>query len=172
MQLYSSTDTATSLENSRFILSERSVLSTTVHTFLMRMFASFSVDEILLPRNINWSNFRDLPFYEEMVSSWLKHMNCFICVHIETNTRCCLLLAMLQRFGLSRFIYEMCLIINEVRISFQGISSASIFSKNLTPFSFIRSLDVHNTSSRQIINRNSANVSTCKTPCQSCQCRH
>ena len=42
-------------------------VSIAVHVFLMRMLASISVDEILLPRYMNWSTyFRGLPSYEEM----------------------------------------------------------------------------------------------------------
>ena len=62
-------DTATALKKYRFILSERldfdkiDNLSSAVHTFLMHMLISISVDEILLPRYVNSSsNFRGLLF--------------------------------------------------------------------------------------------------------------
>ena len=71
----------TAWKNSHFILSERSDFhlvvnqSTAVHTLPMHML-SLSVDKILLPRYANSStNFRGLPFNEEMAPSWLKHMN-------------------------------------------------------------------------------------------------
>ena len=61
------------------------------------------VDEILLPRNINWStNFRVFPFNEKMAPSWLKHIICFIWVHVDPNPCYCLLQAMLLIFGLKR----------------------------------------------------------------------
>ena len=42
-------------------------LSVEAHALSMRMWTSFSVDEILLPSSMNLSaNFRDLPFSEEM----------------------------------------------------------------------------------------------------------
>ena len=47
-----------------------------VYAFSMRVLITFSIDEILLPRNGNWSfNFRSLPLQEEMSPSRLKHMN-------------------------------------------------------------------------------------------------
>ena len=47
-----------------------------VHDLLKQMLEPFSVDEILLPRYMNWStNFKGLPFNEEMALSWLKRMN-------------------------------------------------------------------------------------------------
>ena len=54
-------------------------LSRAGHTLPMRKFTSLLVDEILLPKYVNWStNFRGSPF-NEMVPSWLKiHKLCFI----------------------------------------------------------------------------------------------
>ena len=61
-----------------------------VHMLTLR-----SVDGILLPRYVNLStNFRGQPFKMVMTSSHSKHMNCFICVHIEVNASCYLFQAM------------------------------------------------------------------------------
>ena len=47
-----------------------------VHVLPTQMVMSLSLDEIFLPRYINWSiNFRDLQINDQMVPSWLKHMN-------------------------------------------------------------------------------------------------
>ena len=47
-----------------------------VHVFPMYLLASLSVNEILLPRCVNWSiNFKELPFSMEMVPSCLKYIN-------------------------------------------------------------------------------------------------
>ena len=47
-----------------------------VHALLICMLTSSSVNEILLLRYTNWfTNFRGLPFNEEMAPSWLKYMN-------------------------------------------------------------------------------------------------
>ena len=69
MQPYSSTDTATALKNSPFILSERSDfhllvnLSTAVHAFLLGMFIPFSIDKTMLLRYLNLpAKFSGLPF--------------------------------------------------------------------------------------------------------------
>ena len=44
-----------------------------VQIFFMRMLTSLSVDEILLPRYVNWStNFRGLLFNDEMAPSCFK----------------------------------------------------------------------------------------------------
>ena len=46
------------------------------HTFIKDMLTPISVDEMLLPRYVNWStNFRDLPLYLQMASSCLKHIH-------------------------------------------------------------------------------------------------
>ena len=78
---YISIDTAIASKNYHFILSERSYfhminnLSITAHTFPMCMLTSLSVDEILLPRYMNWSTyFRSLPFDEVMALFCLKHI--------------------------------------------------------------------------------------------------
>ena len=74
MHTYPNTDTTTVRNNLSFILSGISDfdivdnLSTVVHTLPMRMFTSLSVDEILLPKYMNWFiNFRDLPFNEKLL---------------------------------------------------------------------------------------------------------
>ena len=87
MQLHISTNTATAWKNSHFILSERSDflmvdnLSIALHALPKYMLTSLSVDEILLPKYINWStNFRRLTFNDETVPSWLKHINWILSV--------------------------------------------------------------------------------------------
>ena len=79
---YNSIDTATALKKSHFILSEirffhmMDNLSIAVHAFTVHMLTSFTVDEILLPKQLNWStNFRGLPLKLVMVPSCLNHMN-------------------------------------------------------------------------------------------------
>ena len=50
-------------------------LSIAVYAFVVRTLTSLSVDEILLPKYINWStNFRDLPLRTEMAPCF-KHKN-------------------------------------------------------------------------------------------------
>ena len=47
-----------------------------VHNLPMHILTSLSVDEIWLPRYVNWSiNFRGLTLKVEMEPSRLKHMN-------------------------------------------------------------------------------------------------
>ena len=68
-------------------------LSIAVHALPMHMLTLLSVDEILLPRYMNWStNFRVFPFNEKMVPSWLSLMKSvlsnrdpsfFICMYID-----------------------------------------------------------------------------------------
>ena len=61
VQQCSSTFTATACKNFHFILSERSdfhialSIAVAVHALSMRMWTSFLLDEILLPRHMNWS---------------------------------------------------------------------------------------------------------------------
>ena len=51
-------------------------LSITVPNLAMSMLTSLSVDEILLPRYVNWSTyFSGLALKVDMASSCLKHMN-------------------------------------------------------------------------------------------------
>ena len=51
-------------------------LSIIIHALHMCMLTLLSVDEIFPPKCINWfTNFRDFPFNEEMIPSWLKHTN-------------------------------------------------------------------------------------------------
>ena len=82
VQLYNSTDMATTCKNSHFILSERLDchivinLLTAVHALLRHKLTSLSKDEILLLTYVNWPiGLRCLLFNEEITSSWLKHMN-------------------------------------------------------------------------------------------------
>ena len=88
----------------------------TGHVLSMRGSTSLLVDDILLPRCIKWSiNFRGWLF-NERVASWLKHISCFIWVHIETSASYCMLQAILQRFGLSRCICKKWLIPSKLEI--------------------------------------------------------
>ena len=73
-----------------------SILSIAVHGYPTSMLTSLLVDEILLPRYINCSNFIGLPHNEEMTPSWLKDYFIF---HMEINVSCCLLQAMQQWFS-------------------------------------------------------------------------
>ena len=51
-------------------------VSVALHNFAWRILTSLSVDEILLPRHVNWStNFKNLPFKDEMAPSHLKHID-------------------------------------------------------------------------------------------------
>ena len=67
--------------NSHFALSGRldfymvDKLLIAVYAFPMHILTLLSVDEISLPRYVNWSKFKGLSFYSEMASSCLKHMN-------------------------------------------------------------------------------------------------
>ena len=77
VQPYSRTDTAIAMKNSCFILSEKSYfhmvfhLSIVIHTYPMRILTSLLVDEIFLPRYMNWStNFRGLLFNEAIGPFW------------------------------------------------------------------------------------------------------
>ncbi len=82
-------------------------LSVAVHAFCMCIWTSFSVDETLPPRYMNWTtNFSRLPFNEEMAPFYLKYELSFIRVHDETNVSYCLIEAKQQRFGLSKCIFE------------------------------------------------------------------
>ena len=57
-------------------------LSIATHDFPLRMFTSFSVDDILLPRYVNWSTTAE----NGDVSFLFKtHELSFICVHEKVN---------------------------------------------------------------------------------------
>ena len=71
-----STNTTEACKNSNFISSEESDScmvvnqSIALHVFPTRMLTSLSVDEIWLPRYMNWfTNFRGLPVNEEIMPS-------------------------------------------------------------------------------------------------------
>ena len=88
VQLYNSTDMATTWKNSCLFYQQSDFhmavnLSIVVDALPMQMVTLFSVDEILLPRYMNWStNFRVWPFNEKMVQSWLRGIKlCFTWVH-------------------------------------------------------------------------------------------
>ena len=68
-------------------------LSITDEALPMHMLKSFSIDEILLPKYLNWFiNFSSLSFNNEISPASLKH-DFFFSV-VETNASCCQLLAM------------------------------------------------------------------------------
>ena len=78
---YSRIDTTVVWKKLCFILSDGldfymiNNLSIAVHACTRRLLMSLSLNETLLPRYVNLStNFRELPFKEEMASFWLKHM--------------------------------------------------------------------------------------------------
>ena len=79
-------------------------------------------------------------------------------MHVETTTSCCLLQAMQWRFGLGWCIYRKRYIICIVCIC----NSFCLFCEKI--FSFIRSIDVRSTSSRQIRNSEGVFVSSSRTP--------
>ena len=67
-------------------------LSIAVTNFARCMLTSFSVDEILLLRYVNWStNFKSLPHEMKIALPCLKQVPRFICLHVETNASRCLL---------------------------------------------------------------------------------
>ena len=67
-------------------------LSIGVHAFALHMLTSFSVDEILLPRYVNWSiNFKGLPLNGGGFFLFKTHELCFICVYVAVNAIYCLL---------------------------------------------------------------------------------
>ena len=79
---YSSTNTAKNWKKFHFILLERSdfhmidSFSILVNAFARCMFTRLSVDEILLPRYVNWStHFRALPLTGVTALSTLKYIN-------------------------------------------------------------------------------------------------
>ena len=83
---YSSTDMTAAWKKLRFILSVRfdfhmiESLLIAVHAFISRVSMSFSVHEMLLPRQVNLStSFREVPSSVEMSPSWLKHINSVLC---------------------------------------------------------------------------------------------
>ena len=97
---YSSIDTTAAWKKSRFILSDRSDFLM-IDNLLIAVnssagcILSLSVDEILLLRYVNLStDFRRPPFRVEMLSSQLKHVLHFVCIHMEVNASCCLLQVM------------------------------------------------------------------------------
>ena len=111
VQPYSSTITVTSWKNSCFILPERSDcdmidnLLMAVHTFPMCMLTLLFVDEMMLPKYVNWStNFRGIPFTGTILIK--THELYFTWVPTDINATCCLLQAMQQGFGLNKYICE------------------------------------------------------------------
>ena len=89
---YNSMDTSTAWMRSHFILSDRSDfdmidnLSIAVHAFTWHTLTLLSVDETRLTRYVNLStNFSGEPLRVNMAPFLLKHILCFICVHVEAN---------------------------------------------------------------------------------------
>ena len=64
-------------------------LSIAIHAFLMCSLTSLSVDEILLPRYVNWStNFRGLPLQMEMTPLCLKCINSLFAFMLRPFAAC------------------------------------------------------------------------------------
>ena len=55
-----------------------------IYALLLRMSTLLSLDEILLPRYMNWcTNFGGMPFKEEIAQFWLKHRNSVLSEFME-----------------------------------------------------------------------------------------
>ena len=90
-------DTST-WKKSHFILTDTSDFhmidnqSIVFRAFARRMLTSFSVDEIMLLRYVNWSiNIKGLRLDQDSTCVLNKMMLCLNCIHIEANASCCLL---------------------------------------------------------------------------------
>ena len=113
-------------------------LSITVHLI------SLSVDEILLLRYLNLStNFRCTLLKLKMSFSFQTHELCFFCIHVETNTSCCLLQFMQQGIGLGRCICKKFYVIFIISIcySFSRMSSAPYLFFSVKPCYLISSVN-------------------------------
>ena len=100
VHLYSRNEITVAWEILRFLISDWSNfhiidnLSIAVHAFARRILMSFSVDETLVPSQVNLStNFKELPLRVEMSPFWLKHILHFVGIHMEANASYCLLQA-------------------------------------------------------------------------------
>ena len=142
---YSSIDTITAWKKLRFILSDSSDFlitdnqSIAIHAFASHVFISFSVDETLLPGQVNlFTSFRETPFIVAIPPLWLKH-----CTQFWLHSHGGQCQTVQQGFGLSRCICQLGYVISIVRVcnSLYGVSSASclfhiktIFLLNLSTF--------------------------------------
>ena len=141
--------------------------SIAVHAIASHVLMSFSVDEMQLPRYVNLSiSFRGPPFSVEMSPFWLKHMYSVVSaltwrlIPPAVGSRLC------SWDSVWAGVFA--------RSVMSSASSASVIIcagyllllsfASVKPFSFITSIDVRSTLSRQIINRYGANVSPCSTP--------
>ena len=86
VHLYSSIDTTAAWKKLRFILSVRfyfhmiDIFLIAVNALVSCVSMSFSVDETLLPREVNLStSFREVPSSVEMSPAWLKHIYSVLC---------------------------------------------------------------------------------------------
>ena len=95
-----------------------------------------------------------------------SHELCFICISKRSIASAASPHAMQQEFGIGRWIWTKCKIICVVCVChiFYEISCLPCLFLRVKPFSFIKSIDVHSTSSRQIINIYATNVIPCKNP--------
>ena len=157
MRPYSIMDTATARKKSRFILSERSdfyminTVSIVVHALTRCMLTLLSIDEMLLPRYVNWStNFRGLPLTVEMVPFYQNIFNLF---YLYSNrAQYLLLLALGILLGLV-YLWEALGHLRSLHLSFSAGYRLLLafffffffFFFNEKPFSFIRSIDVRST---------------------------
>ena len=142
-----------------FILSNRSEfdminnLSIGLHAFARHMLTPLSVNEMLLPRYMNWStNSRGLPLRVEMVPFYLKHMYSVLFAftsRLMPPTACSRLL---RRDSVWAGVFP-----RNTRSSVSLIISAGyhlpLIFFNVKQIFFIRSIDVQSTKSRQSINK-------------------
>ena len=129
------------------------------------MLTSPTVDEVLLPSNMNsLINFSGVPFNYEMVPSLLKHLKSVLSKLTLRQMRfaaffklCCRILSLIRCFCKKRLI---------IHVVCTGNSGAwyrlLLVFFTLRPFSFIWSLDVCSTWYRQIMNRYGLNVISLK----------
>ena len=153
MYPYISIDTTAAWKKLRFILSVRTnfhmtdSLSIAVQALASRILMSVSVDETMLPRQVNLpTSFRELPFTVEMSPVWLKHIFRLVRIDIEDNACSDLFHTIKLSFGLYGSICQKRCIIGVVSVGncFAGYLLLLVFV-SLRPFSLILSIDILNT---------------------------
>ena len=127
-----------------------------VQVFSRSKLISLSLDEILLPRYVNWfTYFRGIPFRAKIAPFLFKTRELrFIRIPIEVNASRCLLYVIQSRICSGSCIYEKCKIICVVWVchSFSWISSTFCIFQH-EKFYFIRFIGVRSTKSEQSINK-------------------
>ena len=91
-----------------------------VHAFANHLLMSFSVDETLLPRKLNFSASIKEPLFRvemSLVWFWLKHIYCVF--DMETYTVCCLLQTIHEEFTLAGLFHR----VVHIRNILCGVSS-------------------------------------------------